>query len=345
MKRKELSKPLLSAILTGSYTPYDLREFVKLCHDLALPLARKKLQTGKLNLSSLRMSESEALYDCLADLFERDEHGYFVQFRNFFEREQIQVGVSSEEFLLESLRRLVFSRLNLGFIRLHSEADPVLGKILHNMDVAVDRSKLLSKVMRFGESYLIPANDDILPGRPVMPEEYIQRSFSQRVVIYDSMPVMLRKLHDVLLEQEEYQRVVSFVGAGLLFKSIYKLAERTEEEKVGAEHSAETADIQGVIERVCRELRTKFYPRYVGKGKLTRERFEMYLAVIRRAMNNGVGEGFERNSLFHSLAADLPGLTKQEYAKHHRSVLEYVNKEAKKSLKRELSQLSATRIP
>jgi hypothetical protein len=341
MKTTPLSKQLLIAILSGSYTPYDLREFVRLCSNLALPLIRKKIGSGKLNLAILRMSQQDVLYDSLADLFERDEQGRFVQIVEFFEREQIAIAEHSAEFLLDALRRIVFRRVNTSLIRLHSDADPVLGKILHNLDVAIDRTMLFRKVIRFGESFVIPGNEDLLLQQPPMPFEYLQERFSRVVLLYESMPAMLKKLHSLLLGQHDHQRAVSFVSVGLMFKDVYKLAQKSEEAMDTAEYDMEAEADQKVIEKVSEELRRDFAPRYVEKGKMTKEQFEQYIETVKRVLCGGVEGGEGNISLFESLLISLPELTKQEYAKQHRSVVEYLCKDAKKRLRKEIKGRSS----
>jgi hypothetical protein len=287
------------------------------------------------------MSEQDVLYDCLADLFERDAQGQIVQVREFFEREEIALDASSDEFLLDSLRRIVFRRVNTSLIRLHSEADPALGKILHNLDVAVDRSGLFTKVFRFGESFLIPLQADVSAHLPPMPIEYVLDRFTRVVIIYESMPAMLKKLHDILVNQQEYQRTISFVAAGLLLKEIFKLAERPKEDRNVGESNVERADLQKLIERVCDGLYKKFYPRYVEKGKTSKELFEVYIKVVRDTLRNGMADGSEEISLCESMQNNLHGLTKGEYMKRHRSIVEYLAKDAKRCLKKELSRSSA----
>jgi hypothetical protein len=57
MKSSYSPKRLLGGILSGTYTPLDLREFAQLCYSLALPLIRKKIALGKLNLDSVGLKE------------------------------------------------------------------------------------------------------------------------------------------------------------------------------------------------------------------------------------------------------------------------------------------------
>jgi hypothetical protein len=77
-------KVRLRQILSASFAPRDLREFVQVCYDLALPLIRGKISQGKINLDILGLKEADVVYDCIADLFDRDGEGSFPQIRQFF---------------------------------------------------------------------------------------------------------------------------------------------------------------------------------------------------------------------------------------------------------------------
>lgn len=70
-------KGLLQPILSSTYTPLDIRALVQECFFLALPLIRKRIALGKLNLDIIGLKESDIVYDCLAELFNRNQEGEF----------------------------------------------------------------------------------------------------------------------------------------------------------------------------------------------------------------------------------------------------------------------------
>lgn len=333
-------RALLQAILSASYTPYDLREFVKLCYKLALPLVRKKIRAGKLNLQALGTSEGDLMYDCLADLFERDDSGHFVQIKRFFAKESVDVQSSSEHLLLDTLRRIVFGAVAMNLIRLYGDADPTLAKILHNMEVAVTRGNLFRKTVRFGETYLVPKDREQQLQLSPMPFEYLQQEFSRSVFIHDTMPVMLQKLHAILNGQNRYQRAVSVVAAGLLFKKVYALStEKQEEERSLSENNLASEDVQRTIQKVCMSLRNEMYAGYVGKRKTSEEVFDKYLRAVRRILEDGATMGDRGDkSFFDYLRMEFPQLIKGEYTKKHRTVMEYFVRVAKQRLKEEMSK-------
>jgi hypothetical protein len=341
MRSSVSTKRLLGGILSGTYTPLDLREFVQLCYTLALPLIRKKIALGKLNLESVGLNEADVVYDCLADLFQRDEAGGFPQIRLFFERHPEQIDNSSDDDVLVNLRALVFGKVNNNIIRLYSEVDPVLGKILRNMKLAVERNHLFQQVVRFGEVYLTPHGVDALWALPPMPYEFLQQQFSRTVLVYDNIPVMLKKLHDLITQQNQYQRSVPVVAAAVLFKEIYALGQEPGQVvEIGSEPEFVVEDVLQIIENVCSQLRDELYATYVVSKKCSQELFGQYIRTVRSIlMHTFVDPVPDGLSYFESLKAEMPSLTKGAYAEEHRTILEYIAKVAKARVKEELRRM------
>ena len=344
MKSTTSHKNLLTAILSGAYTPLDVREFVQLCYTLALPLIRKKIVSGKLNLDMMRLKEVDIVYDCLADLFRRDEQGRFVEIESYFRRhgiEHAESGQSSGEELLLALRRMVFFKVNKNIIRLYSEVDPVLGKVLRNLKLAVEKTKLFREEDRFGETFLAPASSDLLPSRAPIPLEVAERQFTRVVLLHDNVMMMVKKLHQIMLDQQEYQRVIPLVGAALMFKKVYTLGWEAQEELVSsAEQTMASREIAGLAQQVCKTLQQKMRQTYIQKEKMTEELFQKYLLAVQDIVVNefdGLGDGDV--SYFERLKLHLPNLTKELYREKHRKVLEYLAKTAKTAMRNELKTL------
>jgi len=331
-------KNLLRGILSGTYTPPELREFAQLCYAIALPLIRKKISLGKLNPEAMGLKESDLAYDCLVDLFRRDQKEQFCEIQSFFQKEFDGSDGCSDEAVLAALRRLVFGKVNNNMTRLYAELDPTLGRILRNIKLCVERNGLFKQFTRFGEVYLIPARANALLHLPPIPFEVIQQEFSRLVLIHDNVPTMLKKLYTVLIEQARYQRSVALVSAALLFKEIYCLGWETEKEKVVETSGSQLEDeeIIGLVDKVCSELRTELHPTYVGNGKKSEELFRKYIEAVREILISSLTSGGSDGvSYYDCLREQIPGLTKESYRSEHRTVLEYLGKVAKLRLKEE----------
>jgi hypothetical protein len=338
MKFTSEHRSALRAVLDGTYTPLDVRGFVQLCYALALPLIRAKIHRGKLNLEILGMTEVDVVYDCLADLFRRDSNGSFVQVRTFFQNQPIDVTTCHVDEVLLALRRLVFGKVHTSLVRLYGEADSTLGKILRNLLLELERSGLFEHEARFGETFLIVSDVDPCLHLPPVTTEFLHQRFSQVVSVRDSIPVMVKKLHEVLLAQEEYQRAVPLVTAGLLFKKAYALGREAEEAEAGSvERQTEADDVCRIAELVCKDVAAKSRKTYLGKGKRTADEFDKYMDAVKEILlSEFAGGNSQDSSYFEHLKALMPGLSKVAYARRHRTVMEYLAKRAKRQMMEEL---------
>ncbi len=318
-----------------------MREFVQLCYVLALPVIRLKVRRGKLSLEILGLTESDVVYDCLADLFRRDSTGAFTHVETFFRNQGIDVATCELDDAVLALRRLVFGRVHQAIVRLHGEADPTLGKILRNLMLELERNRLFVHQTRFGDVCLVVSAADPCLHRPPIPPEHLRHQFSQIVSIRDSIPIMVEKLHRVLLEQEEFQRVVPFLTAGLLFKEAYALgAEADKADECAVERQTVNDDVCRIADLVCQKLALGSRQTYVGRGKRSEDVFEKYMDVVKEILLSEFGEDDSNGVPYYErLRVLIPGLTKATYARQHRAILEYLAKKAKIQMRETLRNM------
>lgn len=332
-----IEKNVMLSILSGAYTPLDLREFARLCHDLALPLVRKKLALGKINLSVLGMSQGDIVYDCIADLFRRESDGNFPEIRSFFHKHAPDAAASTAEELTGVLRWLIFGKVNNNIVRLYNEADPVLGKILRNLKLALEKSPDFRREYRFSDLYLLPSGVDPLMHLEPMPFDELQQRFTQVALTHDPIPRMLAKLGEIMADQETYQRAIPFVFAGLMFKSVYVLGWDANEETPVIDDGIDASFHRKIVDNICRRLRQELHRTYVEKGKCSDEVFGNYIEATRSVLTSTfLDQHLDGSTYFEYLQAQIPGLTKEEYHHRHRQVLEYLTKIGRERLKIEL---------
>ena len=335
MSIRFIDRAVVASVLSGSYTPLDLREFVKYCHDLALPIIRKRIAIGKLNLGIMGLREADIVYDCIADLFQRNEQGMFPQIKTFLEECLGDVGKSEDENVVIALRRLVAGKVNNNIVRLYSESDPALGKILRNVKLAIERADFFKEVCRFNEIHLIPSHLDSMLHLPPFPDTLLKQEFSRVALIHDNVPQMLKKLHGVVAGQAEFQRAVRLTSVAILLKEVYTIAWKSDynAELVEVDGSA-TFDIHRITNEVCAAVRSDAYATYVGKQKCTAIIFSHYMDVVRDALLaecglDHVGDG----SYYERLRERIPSLTKGAYMKRHRAIVEYLARTARNRLR------------
>ncbi len=324
MKSLLLNIQIIKSVVSNSYSSSDIREFIQICYDLAMPLVRKKIFLGKINLNILGMSENDLVYDCLADLFERDKNGSFPQITEYFRREILDIKTSNQEEMLPTLRRLVFGKVNQNFVRIYSEADPVLSKILRNIKQAVDTHKLFDFQIKFGETYLVPQGCDLLHECQPITDEYLKEQISNNVLIHDNIPHILRKVYDLVVTQKKYQRCIPLICIALIVKSIYSLGKLDDEKKECVDMDVIHLDIDRVSNLVCDELLHELHGNYVVKNKCSELVFTNYIDAVKKILRQTYGDGDGKGESFYEiLKQQIPELTKTEYAENHRTTIEY----------------------
>ncbi|GJQ21931.1 MAG: hypothetical protein HBSIN02_22860 [Bacteroidia bacterium] len=331
-------KVLLQVVLSGTYTPFDIRQFVHLCFKLALPLVRKKIALGKVRPDILRLGEHDIVIDCLADLFRRDSQGRFEMIESHFK--DTDLGTMDQAEALATLRSLVFQAVGRGIIRVLSEADPVLSKVLRNTKLAVQKTGLFVEMEQFGETYLVPRGYHWDSNTPPMPPERMEQLFFREVQVSDSAMIMIRKLHAVLVKEKQYQPKVPFVGIALMFRRIHTSAweaESTEEARTRqqSEDPMSVAELARLAAEVCKEMRSVFYRRDDKKRFL-----DIYIAVVQEVLvdehNGHVRDGY---TYYERLKKHMPKLTRAEYVQKHKKKLEYLAKSGKKRMSDEVKRV------
>jgi hypothetical protein len=149
---------------------------------------------------------------------------------------------------------------------------------------------------------------------------------------------MLRKLHTVIVKQDQYQRSIPIVSAALIIKQIYQIGWNVEQNETSdLDQGLVQGEISKVAACVCGKIRKEACSKYVDSGKCSSESFAAYIDALEDILLDEFTLG-DRNdgSYFETLRGRLPELTKEEYTRKHRITLEYLAKTGKKRMRDEL---------
>ena len=316
-------KPLISSIISKDPFPGSINELIFICRKIALVHLRRKIGNGHLSLDFFHTTLDDLALDTIADLFNRDEQGEFVQLQAYYEG--LSIEESSEENLLTHTRRLVCSRVNQNLFRMYQEIDPSLGKILRNVKLAVDALQNFVVVERFNEQSIVPSMCETLEHLPRIDRADLDQEMQSRACGSESVPSLLAKLSQYLREQSERSRIVSLMEVAIAFRSVYSSKRDGDLENPNLDGHLVENEARSIIECVCRKTKDELQERYVGKQKVEAGVFENYFEVIQRLLvSQIVSRDGEGGSLFESLRSFVPGLAREEYNKQHRSKLEYL---------------------
>lgn len=124
-------KQLIRSIISKEPQHGGTNEFIGVCLRMAIVYLRKKASGGRLNPSFFGLSIEDLATDLIADLFQRDEKGVFVQITKYFRK--LDCENLLEEELMGYTRQLVFSKVTEQLCRLYRQHDPALAKVLRNL--------------------------------------------------------------------------------------------------------------------------------------------------------------------------------------------------------------------
>lgn len=327
---------VISAIVRGETTREQLDSIVALSHSYAIVFLKKKLSSGKLNLSLVNLDIHDIAYDCIAELFRMDGEFPLIQLKSYFLG--IDIERSTPQQLADHVRRLTFSKVNHGLFRLYSEYDSSLSKILRNIKLAVQTLNNFVEVERFGETYLVPAAVQEDFSQKIAEPEIVTQWLHTIVTGNERIPEILSKVSLCLQRQNEFAKAVSFIGLGISLRNIF--SEEFSEENTLATQQEEldtVEDAEKAIERSCRVVKQKMFKKYVSKNKISEAVYQtIFHAIQQQLIAIVVEKDGHDSSLYERMKNEISVLSKKEYKKQYKAILEYLFSLTKEELGREL---------
>ncbi len=308
------------ALIRGNPGSQQLNGVVNLCVALSMELLTRK-SGGQFLSHQQGLATKDLAFDAVADLFQRDEEGRFIQFEAYFE--SFPPETTPDHELLIALRRLVYSRTNHALFRMYRDVDPVLFKILRNVKLAVERMQQFQEVDRFGETHIAPVMCETLEHLPAFPMDELEDRLLTVSLGNENIPHLLGRLALILKQQESNARHVPLLGVAMMFRSVYARRNEPLLPPAAAEDSLMGDDLGAVISKTCAEIKHELHRAYVGKGKTTEDIYGGYFDVIEESLFARM-QGDTSASYLTLLQARMPDLTHDEYRRLHRSRIEYL---------------------
>lgn len=295
---------------------------VRVCHSLA-----RAYLSGRANANKLArrhgINLDDVAIDCIAEIFQRNEAGEYVQLRAYFFA--VPPATCSAEDTLFHLQRLVFSKAQHVLYRLYQEADPPLGKILRNIKAAIQSLGQFTESERFGSTCIAPALCDTLEHLPPLDSEVLERALLGMVRGDEHIPELLGRLSQFLRGQSDNSRILSLMTVASVIRRIYERKQLIHAGEPTTEIDITSLDSRAIILSSCREVKARQGGKYVGNAKLTQDLLAFYFDVIEEGLtrrfvqHDGVDFSF-----FAELKCHLPGMIQNEYKTEHKAILEYL---------------------
>jgi hypothetical protein len=331
-----LQEHLLS-LLSDSSARNHLQRVLSVCHDLAHAFLRSKRAVRSI-AAHHGLNPSDIAYDCIAELFQQDESGHYVQLNAYFDALPLREMEDGE--VLGHLRRLTFAKVNDGVFRICNEFDPALGKILRNLKLAIHALRHFEETERFGETWIQPSLCDPLDLLPPPDSGEVFEVLLGSARSNIKIPELLAALSRYLRGQSDHSRAFPLMEVALMIRSVLARRGAETDEHHQQDHLA-SAEVETMIRRACSRVKSSMSVRYVGRGKATAETYDRYFDVIEGALiGRFCGTDGQPDSYFERLREYFPDLDLSTYRKNYKSHIEYLGRlaerEALAELKREL---------
>ena len=320
----------LSSALKNASSQRQLDDLIRLSHSLAFSFVRTKLHTGRIDLGVIGLSDTDLAFDCVADLYQRGDDGALLHLKTYFE--SISIDETSDEALLGHLRRLVFSRVNQGLFRIYNELDPGLGKILRNIKIALHSQGNFAELEKFGEPYIVPNFCDPLLHLPEFHEDELAFRLKRACLPSERIPKLMAALNSLLRVEREYSRAVRLLSVAYAVRSFFSHSHTEAISLPEVDQTLLTDDAVRTIHQSCERIKKLNFPNYVLKKKVTSRQFDLYFAAIEDQLREEcLGRENEDGSLFDKLRNRQLNLTKVQYLRNHKNILEYLLRMTRKT--------------
>lgn len=330
---------LLREVVSDNASSSQITELVRVAHHIAVTRLKQMVSSGKLHLQSFPLSLESVAFDCIAELFARNEQQQFVELKEYFIGEQTLDKLNEEA--VQHFRALVFRTLHDGIFRLYRENDPILSKILRNIKIAIHKESTIQEYDRFGITHLFSCSlserNDNLPGIEV---EEVERLLSGMTSSGINAHRYLLCIFDFLNSQETYRRSISLIDIAIVYKRLLLKNNEFAHTVDMIDSEVLSSDTLNIVTTSINIAEKNLRTRYVNNGKITSEIFNQYFSAINEILQDTfIHNDGSTQSYFDYLIVQIPDLEYEEYRLHHRSHFEYMVKLAKNIVKKHLMSL------
>jgi len=280
--RVDMLRPYLRETLDGSISHAELTGFVQFARTLATAYLTTFRTSASILCQNHGISLPDLAYDCIADLFGRDNKGSFVHLEAFAGALNRPLDQTPDHELAAAFRSLLsrFADMELG--HLYAQADPGGAKIYRNIRESIKKGETLRLSRDFRGWVISPAAVPNLDHLPPCSIDWLRSEFHGRLEGVPRIPRLLGILHQVLVSFTEFRRSVPLADVVQLFKGLYQGGQKPEFEEQDA-HSLEWMEpfeIDQLRAQVGEVLKEKILVSYVAHGKVDRKQGEaMYRAL------------------------------------------------------------------
>jgi hypothetical protein len=310
---------------------------------MAFSYLRLKVRSGRLNPDAFGCSLEDLALDCIADLFERDQSGRFIELVEYYGA--LDCPSPSHDQLLAQTRRLVFSKVNEGLFRQYRDNDRSLSNTIRNLKNGLRFSRTLFAAVWNNETWvqlLHPRPE--AGGLPLLPAEIIEARLLSVAGHGSNLRDLLNEFAAVLNEQDLYQRQYPLIGLAVVLRSVISRTSSIPSDVSTEETDLAPEEIRQFLEASIQRTKSVMERSYIGKGKLGKDTLDLYFDCINDILElDYVASDGVDLSYYDIAQKHLGTMSLAQYKTNHRVYLEYLakltRKEFLRSIKKELQHV------
>lgn len=323
MKLHNYLIPSLKALIKGNAGNYDVNIVVKTAQQFATIKILQIIKKHPSNIIVYPHTVASIALDSVAELFEKNEDGYFIEFTQYFSDERDLKNISDDE-LLHEFRKLVFFKTDDGIYRLYRERDPLLSKIIRNLKLAVKKSDKYFLFSRFGDLYIGLKNIDEQFHLPAFQSDELEKSIKHFFTDQSKTSDYLDALFDALIASSNHRKSYSLIDSALIIKSIIIRQGKAFNVAAFADTDLVSFDLKNIVSKCAAEIRSELHEQYVNKNKIAPGEFSSYMSALEELLvSTYIHADGTVMSHYEYLKKYLINLSYDEYRNKYRNYFEY----------------------
>lgn len=335
----ELERDLAGRIYRIMHQPHDesnVRWLVEHSFRYASAYLDNKASVKQQYIKMLHLTKGQLTWDCIADMFRRDEHGHFPEFHRFFSGKSLYQSAPVE---VETMMRcFVFNHVNDRLFQLLRENDPELGKITRNIKNAVRGSDRVYLTQYEGSTWMVLKSYENREFQSYqLPPEHFEALLTGKISAGANIPDHLQACIEVL-ETADCRPAYPVIGLAVIIRS-YNYRYLETDTHISSHHP--DPDSKDIIDNIVYSVQSSYYNRYVKQHNIDKSIYTSYFECIREIMYERLesDDATKTTSLFDKLCEKLVDVDRSDYISFHKSKMEYlyrkVNQQIESFLKKE----------
>ncbi len=327
-------KAVILRLLDGTSSNSDVVSLLRMTKAIAKTYLKIYFNSFLKVCSREGYSEDDLAEESVLELFERDDEGRFIQYRNFANSCTNPIELTSEEEIFRVYRSFVQTVSLRQLARLYTKLDPVKGRIYRNIKDSIRKTDSISLYKDARGTFLHPS-DTVLNGHlPQFPFNGLEQRFASRIMggVKNTLE-MLTTLAEVLNEQNIYRRLIPLFDAVKLFERHYThIADNDFRENVQISHSAlSMSDLKKMKLKVLRTVQQKILTTYVVTDKIKRVDASKLYFTLESIIEQWFDESREEHLYLYYYRIHF-GEHEAHYEAHWRTKVEYMARVAREQI-------------